>query len=141
MSRGTVLVVGGTGMLGGRVARRLLRDGFAVVRAEEAIRRSGVPHTIFRPTYFMETLPRHVRGRLAVIMGRQPHRLHMVAADDFARMVSRSFDTPEAVNRTFYVHGPEAISIPDALRLYCSLVEPGTRYGSARGPEGAPGRR
>ena len=224
MSRGTVLVVGGTGMLGERVARRLVRDGFAVrllardpdraraslgpgfeylaggvedsavieraidgcagarvslragpdpeeldrvehrgtprvaepaarrgvprltylsqmlvggdseiaehrakFRAEEAIRLSGVPHTIFRPTYFMETLPRHVRGRLAVVMGRQPHRLHVVAADDFARMVSRSFGTPEAVNRTFYVHGPEAVSIPDALRLYCSLVEPGKR--------------
>jgi hypothetical protein len=25
------------------------------------------------------------------------------------------------------VRGPEAITIPDALRLYCSLVEPGKR--------------
>jgi len=41
--------------------------------------------------------------------------------------VSRSFRTPEAANRIFFVHGPEAITIPDALRLYCSLVEPGER--------------
>ena len=25
------------------------------------------------------------------------------------------------------MHGPEAITIPDALRLYCSLVKPGKR--------------
>jgi hypothetical protein len=51
----------------------------------------------------------------------------MVAAGDFARMVSRSFRTPEAANWSFFVHGPEAITIPDALRLYCSVVEPGRR--------------
>ena len=99
----------------------------AKYRAEREIHQSGVPYTIFKPTYFMETLPRHVQGRLAIVLGRQPHPLHMVAASDFARMVSRSFRTPEAANRSFFVHGPEAIPIPDALCLYCSLVEPGRR--------------
>jgi NADH dehydrogenase len=97
----------------------------AKYRAEQAIRQSGVPYTIFKPTYFMETLPRHIQGNVAVVLGRQPHPLHMVAAGDFARMVSRSFRVPEAANRVYFVPGPEAIAIPDALRLYCSLVEPG----------------
>jgi NADH dehydrogenase len=95
--------------------------------AERAIQQSGVPHTIFKPTYFMETLPRHVQGTLAIVLGRQPHPLHMVAANDFALMVSGAFRTPEAANRSFFVHGPESTTIPDALRLYCSLVEPGKR--------------
>jgi uncharacterized protein YbjT (DUF2867 family) len=99
----------------------------AKFRAEQAIRQSGVSYTIFKPTYFMETLPRHIRGKLAIVLGRQTHPLHMVAARDFAQMVSRSFQTPEAANRHFFIHGPEAITIPDALRLYCSLVEPGKR--------------
>jgi uncharacterized protein YbjT (DUF2867 family) len=99
----------------------------AKYRAEQAIRRSGVPYTIFKPTYFMETLPRHIQGNLAVVLGRQPHPLHMVAAGDFASMVSRSFRVSEAANRVFFVHGPQAITIPDALRAYCSLVEPGKR--------------
>src|SRR3712207_487145 len=99
----------------------------AKYRAERAIHQSGVPYTIFKPTYFMETLPRHVQGRLAIVLGRQPYPMHMVAASDFARMVSRSFRRPEAANRHFFVHGPEGITIPDALRLYCSLVEPGKR--------------
>ena len=99
----------------------------AKFRAERAIHRSSVPYTIFKPTYFMETIPRHVQGRLAIVLGRQPHPLHMVAARDFARMVSRSFRTPEAANRHFFVQGPKALTIPDALHLYCSLVEPGKR--------------
>ena len=99
----------------------------AKFRAEQAIRRSGVPYTIFKPTYFMETLPRHIQGKLAIVLGSQPHPLRMVAARDFAQMVSRSFWTPEAENRQFFVQGPEAITIQDALRLYCSLVEPGKR--------------
>jgi uncharacterized protein YbjT (DUF2867 family) len=99
----------------------------AKYRAEQAIRQSGVPYTIFKPTYFMETLPRHIQGNLAVVLGRQPHPLHMVAAGDFAWMVSRSFRMSEAANQLFFVHGPEAITIPNALRTYCSLVEPGKR--------------
>jgi len=99
----------------------------AKYRAERAIQGSGVPYTIFKPTYFMETLPRHLQGSLAIVLGSQPHPLHMVAAGDFARMVSRAFRTPEAANRTLFVHGPEGITIPDALRLYCSLVQPGKR--------------
>ncbi len=99
----------------------------AKFRAERAIHQSGVPYTIFKPTYFMETLPRHVQGRLAIVLGRQPHPLHMVAAADYAQMVSRSFRTPEAANRSFFVQGPEAITLPEALRLYCSLVETGKR--------------
>src|SRR5215218_4408647 len=99
----------------------------AKAAAEAAIRDSGVAHTIFRPTYFMETLPRHLKGGRAVVLGRQPHPLHMIAADDFARMVARAYAVPEAENQTFDVWGPEPITIPDALALYCRIVEPSAR--------------
>ena len=99
----------------------------AKAQAEAAIRDSGVPYTIFRPTYFMDTLPRHVQGRLAVVLGRQPHRLHMVAAIDFGEMVSASLRTSDAANRVLRVRGPEPISIPEALGTYCSIAAPGTR--------------
>ncbi len=99
----------------------------AKLRAEQAIYQHGVPYTIFKPTYFMDTLPRHVQGRVAIVLGRQPHAYHMVAARDFARMVSRALRTPDAANRHCFVHGPEAITMADALRLYCRVVEPGKR--------------
>ena len=98
----------------------------AKLAAEAAIRQSGIPFVFFRPTYVIDNLPRHVQGRFAVALGR-PRPLHMVAAGDLARMVSRAFTTAEAANRDLYVHGPEAISIRDALQIYCSLVEPRKR--------------
>ena len=51
----------------------------------------------------------------------------MVAAADFARLVSRCLAVPEAAGKRLDVHGPEAITIPDALRTYCHQLGPGTR--------------
>lgn len=99
----------------------------AKTRAEAAIKASGVPYVIFRPSYFMETLPRHIQGKRAVVIGEQLHPLHMIAAEDFAKQVVIAFRTPEAVNQTFYVQGPEAHTIKDALHLYCQLVHPDKR--------------
>jgi NADH dehydrogenase len=99
----------------------------AKFRAEQAIAASAVPFTIFRPTYFMETLPRQVRGSRAVVLGRQPHPFHLLAASDFARMVSRALTTPESAGRRLDVHGPEPVTIADALRIYCARLAPGTR--------------
>lgn len=98
----------------------------AKLAAEAAIRESGVPYVFFRPTYFMDNLPRHIQGTRAVALGR-PRPLHMVAARDFATMVSRAFRDPETANRDLVIHGPEAITIADALHLYCSLVDPSKR--------------
>ncbi len=99
----------------------------AKLGAERAIEASGVPFTIFKPTYFMETLPLHVQGPFGMVLGRQPHPLRMVAADDYAAMVSRALRTPESAGRRLYVFGPESLTISEALRLYCRVVEGGKR--------------
>jgi len=61
------------------------------------------------------------------VLGKQPHPLHLVAASDFGRMVSRAFQVPEASNKTFYVQGPEALTLEEALHLYCSLLAPSAK--------------
>lgn len=99
----------------------------AKLGAERAIERSGVPYTIFKPTYFMETLALQVQGPVGVLLGRQPHPLRIVAADDYAAMVCAAFATPEAAGKRLFVFGPEPIRLPDALRLYCRVVEGGKR--------------
>ena len=96
----------------------------AKANAERAIAGSGIAYTIWRPTYFMETLPRHIRGRTATVLGRQRRSFHMLAADDFAAMVSGALSTDQAAYRTLIVHGPEAYTIPDALSTYCRLLAP-----------------
>ncbi|UCC17111.1 MAG: NAD(P)H-binding protein [Dehalococcoidales bacterium] len=92
--------------------------------AEKAIQDSGVPYTIFRPTYFMENLPRFVQGKKAYVFGKNPISYHLVALDDYARMVSRSYQTEKAVNKIFHVHGPQAITLQEALERYCLAFHP-----------------
>jgi uncharacterized protein YbjT (DUF2867 family) len=99
----------------------------AKFHAEQAIAASAVPFTILRPTYFMETLPRQVRGSRAVVLGRQPHPFHLLAAADFARMVAHALATPESASKRLDVHGPQALTIADALQIYCERLAPGTQ--------------
>jgi NADH dehydrogenase len=99
----------------------------AKLQAEAAIRASGVPYSIWRATWFMESLPLFVRGNKAVLMGKQPHLWSWLAVEDYARMVSTAFRMPEAANKIFYVHGPEGLTMRRALEFYCSRVRPGVR--------------
>ena len=112
--------------VGGQVGHGVLADQ-AKGRVEQAIQASGIPFTIFRPTYFMDNLPKHIQGKRAMVLGKQPHPLHLVAASDFGRMVSRAFQEPEAANKTFSIQGPEALTLVEALRIYCSILDPGKR--------------
>lgn len=109
--------------VGAKVDAAVLADQ-AKWRVEQALQQSGLSFTIFRPTYFMDNLPKHLQGKRAMVLGKQPHPLHLVAASDFGRMVSRSFQVPEAGNKVLYVQGPEALTLGEALRLYCTIVEP-----------------
>lgn len=93
--------------------------------AEAALTASGVPCTILRPTWPMEQLPRFVRGGRATVIGDALPGLHWFAAADLARMVSTAFASPEAAGRVFYVHGPQAFSMVEALRAYCAAAHPG----------------
>jgi len=96
-----------------------------VKRAVEAgLARSGVPCTVFRATHFMESLPLFVRDGRASILGSQPHRLHYLAADDYAGMVGRALESEAAANRAFYVWGPEPWTMHEALDRYLRAFHP-----------------
>lgn len=92
---------------------------------EEALRASGVPYTIFRATHFMESLPMFIRGAAAEVLGKQPHRYHYVAVDDYARMVAKALNEPRAANETFTIFGPKAYTMHEALRIYLAHTHPG----------------
>ncbi len=102
----------------------------AKFEAEAAIRASGVPYTIFQATFFMETLPRFVRGTRASILGSQPHPWHWAAAVDYARMVSKAYVTPGAANKTLHIFGPESWTTRQALQTYCSIARPDAKVGA-----------
>jgi uncharacterized protein YbjT (DUF2867 family) len=92
--------------------------------AEKAIKESGIPYTIFCPTWVMDGLPMFINQGQAFVFGRQPCPYHWVAAEDIARMVSAAYQLEKAVNKRFIVHGPEAIRLSEALRRYCAVFRP-----------------
>ncbi|MFC1857218.1 SDR family oxidoreductase [Thermodesulfobacteriota bacterium] len=92
--------------------------------AEQAIRESSVPYTIFCPTWFMEVLPKYVRGSRAFVFGKQPNPYHLIAAKDYARMVAAAYQTDKAVNKRLILHGPEGILFHEAVKRYCRMIHP-----------------
>lgn len=93
------------------------------LQAEKAIRECAVPYTIFCPTWPLEQLPRFVQGGRASVIGQLPP-YHWFAARDLAMMVSRAYQREEAAGKRLYVHGPEAITMKDALGRFCQRFHP-----------------
>jgi uncharacterized protein YbjT (DUF2867 family) len=99
--------------------------------AEQAIRQSGIPYTIFCPTWVMEILPRFINQGRAAVFGKQPCPYHWVAARDIARLAAAAYRLEEAANSRFIVLGPEAVSMQEALKRYCSARHPEIRQVSS----------
>lgn len=98
--------------------------------AEEAIRSSGIPWTIFRATHFMESLDLFMQGGSATIFGDQPHAYHYLAASDFATMIVRALDTNLASGRILYAHGPQPFTMRQALERFVQCLHPGAKVRS-----------
>jgi len=94
------------------------------LHSEKLIRESGISYTIFSPTSSMEALPMFVMGGKAGVLGKQSKPYHWFAGDDLGRMVSTAYQLQEAVNKKFFIHGPEGILLHEALGRYCSLFHP-----------------
>ena len=98
------------------------------MRTEEVLRRGGIAHTVFCPTWVMETLHNFIHGdRAVVIIGKNPPALHFFAAADFGRMVAASYDDDRALGKRLFIHGPEGITLPDALERFVDACHPGCK--------------
>jgi uncharacterized protein YbjT (DUF2867 family) len=94
------------------------------LEAEKALCECGVPYTVFCPTWPMEQLPCLARGGQPLLIGDRPTLYHWFAADDLGRMVSMAYQLEEAANKRFFVHGPEAMTMQEALERYCRAFHP-----------------
>jgi len=91
-------------------------------KGEAALKSSGVPYTIFRCSWFMETLPMFIQGKNISLIGNQIYPLHWIAAQDYARMVSKSYETDETLNKELYIFGPEAYTMGEAMKIYAEYA-------------------
>ena len=84
--------------------------------SEQAIVDSGIDHTIFQPTWFLESLVLfRIPGRL--VLPRVPSApVWWNAGDDFARQVAAALTVDTARNRCYVVQGPEPLSFQEAAQ-------------------------
>lgn len=92
--------------------------------AETAVSQCGIPYTIFCPTWPFEQLPRFVVNGQATLIGDKPTSWRWFAAADLGRMVANAYQREEALNKRLYIHGPESITMNEALERYCQVFYP-----------------
>jgi uncharacterized protein YbjT (DUF2867 family) len=89
---------------------------------------SEIPHTIFKPSNFMENLPyRNRRGASVTLIGRPRHANWWISADDFGRQVARyaqMLAPDDTGNRTFVIQGPEGDTYEEAARRFVAAYRP-----------------
>lgn len=93
-------------------------EGHALIAA------SGIPHTFFAPTHFMELLPNMIQGRALQWVGNTTIKVYWISVTDYARQVVKAFQHPEAVPTDVPVQGPEAITVRQAMKLFVANYDP-----------------
>ena len=93
-------------------------DGHALIAA------SGIPHTFFAPTHFMELLPNMIQGRAVRWIGNTRIKIYWISVADYARQVVEAFRHPEMVPTDVPVQGLEAIAVRQALKLFVANYDP-----------------
>ncbi len=94
------------------------------VEAENRIINSGVPYTIFRASWFYESLPKFIQQGKAIILGDQPVEFSWLAASDFAQQVTTAFSSDEAADKCLYNGGPQKMTMTEALMRFCKVCYP-----------------
>ena len=90
---------------------------------EDAIRRSGVPHVMLRPTAFMDIwidqiLAKGIREKgVATIFGDGNHVANYIAVDDVAEFAVKILSRPDVVNEAVDAGGPSDVSVNDLATL------------------------
>ena len=93
-------------------------------RAEEAVRRSTISYTIFRPSWIYGPGDHSLNRFLGFArwlpfvpqIGNGRQQLAPIFIDDMAALVADSLDTPGTSNAIFEVGGPETLSMDEVVR-------------------------
>lgn len=97
-----------------------------IIRTEghKIIADSGIPHTFFAPTHFMELLPNMIDKHAMQWIGNTKIKIYWISVVDYAQQVVKAFQNPEAVPAHCPVQGPEAISVKQAMEQFIKNYDP-----------------
>lgn len=92
--------------------------------ADDALMRCGVPCTIFRPTWFMESLPLFLLGKRIMLPAAPDEPLYWLAGEDYAAQVSAALRNDAAANKTYIVQGRYPASFKHAVIRFAAAFDP-----------------
>ena len=83
--------------------------------AVEAIKKSGIPYSIFYPSTFMDTFINLVKGNNVFIMSGSKAPMWMIAADDYGKQVNNALAMAQG-NQEFVIQGLEPFTWDEAAK-------------------------
>jgi len=93
----------------------------AKTEADHALQASGLAYTIFRPTWFMESICAAMRGPHLLCPRTPDDPLYWIAGEDYARMVVEALRRDDAQNMVYEVQGPEPLSVAQAFKRFARV--------------------
>ncbi len=98
--------------------------------AERAVRESGIPYTVFRPSWVYGPEDRSLNkfatfARLlpfVPVIGNGKTKVQPIHVDDLAEVVARSVDDEQAVGMTYEIGGPEELTMDEIIRTMLRVM-------------------
>lgn len=104
--------------------------------AVSKIRDSGIPHTLFFPSTFMENFQTTYRqGNKILLAGESKQKMYYIAGADYGEQVARSFEVAGDANKAYVIQGREAFTADEAAEIYISN-RPQEKLAISRAPLG-----
>lgn len=89
------------------------------------IETSGIPYTIFDPTFFMDLLLWINDGKALQWIGSSTRqKLRWISSADYAKTVVAAINRPESWNRHYPVQGAEALDPATAMKRFVAVFDP-----------------
>ena len=104
--------------------RRNMVPNLIRMQGHAMIAASGIPHTFFAPTHFMELLPNMIDGRALRWIGTTKIKVYWISVADYARQVVGAFQHPEVMPADVPVQGPEPVTVEQAMKLFVANYDP-----------------
>lgn len=95
------------------------------IQGHKIIEGSGIPYTIFDPTFFMDLLPWISNGKaLQWIGSTTKQKLRWVSSDDYAKAVVAAIQRPHLWNKHYPIQGTEAMDPETAMKRFIAVYDP-----------------
>jgi uncharacterized protein YbjT (DUF2867 family) len=85
---------------------------------------SGIPHTFFAPTHFMELLPNMINKRALQWIGNTKVKVYWISVRDYAKTVVKAFQNPVQMPEHCPIQGPEPIPVRQAMEKFVNNYDP-----------------